>query len=139
MAVPPGENDLLTQVVSLGRELGPGEIPEDWVDLVEGEWPPLALTDPADRQLIRGLRTTLVKVAAAHRLSAPSNPATLLIVRGAVDGAHLTARNEILTGNRDQLRRLIPGLVYATLIPIADEAVALRVAARAALILEAGL
>lgn len=92
------------------------------------DWPPTAMPNPADRAFLLALRTFLRGIAEAHGLGRTANRSTARAVHAALDGAHLTARTELLLGDPDALHELIPGFTYLVVLPLAGESAALRAA-----------
>lgn len=89
-------------------------------------WPPVTMSDPADREVLVELRARLSGVADAHGLSRhPVDTAAARAARAALDGALLTAHTELVTGDRQGLRELIPTFVYLIVLPLAGDAAAL--------------
>jgi hypothetical protein len=95
-------------------------------------WPPVAMPEPADRELLAALRAALTRLADCHRVAGPERDDRHLTA--ILDGAHLTARTELLVGGgAEQVRLMVPGLVYLVVLGAADEHAARRAAAQAEL------
>jgi hypothetical protein len=98
-----------------------------------GEWPPGAMLSEEDEQLVAGLRGGLATLAGALRVRLVQAPAA---VRGALDGAELLARSEILSGRRERLPQLLPSFAFLVVLPLVGKSEALRISRRADALLE---
>lgn len=88
-----------------------------------------------DELLVSDLRSRLAAIAAAitpHGEDAP--PKGLM---AALDGAELVIRGELISGNREQLPRLMPSIVYMVALPIVDQDRALELSRRTEELIEA--
>jgi hypothetical protein len=90
-----------------------------------------------DAALLGALRAALGALARAHGLGPQTDPGTASLVAAALDGAQLSARCELLTGDEEAIRALLPGLVYSVVSPLAGPAAAGPAAARSAALLTA--
>ena len=98
-----------------------------------GEWPPGAMLSEEDEQLVAGLRGGLATLAGALRVRLVQAPAA---VRGALDGAELLARSEILSGRRERLPQLLPSFAFLVVLPLVGKSEALRISRRADALLD---
>ena len=91
-----------------------------------------------DDLLVRKLRASLTKIAAALTSSEPdfSHP---LIVQMVLDGAEMMMRGEILKGNRERLSQLMPDFVFLVALPIVDQDRALELSQRASALIQEAL
>lgn len=127
-------DDLNRLCMEPGGQASPAEPPE--AAPFEG-WPPMA-TAGATTHLLSGLRTALATVADAHGLDLQSDPSIRRGVRAVLDGAQLAARTELLIGDAEGVRRLIPTFVFLIVLPLAGESAAHRAHERASAGLSAG-
>jgi hypothetical protein len=97
------------------------------------EWPPISMPSKEGEELVVGLRTGLERLADSRRQK-PGEGATA--VSAALDGAQLAARCDILMGQTEQLRQLLPTFAYLVVLPLSGEAEALLVADQAARLLD---
>jgi hypothetical protein len=121
---------LLEELEEVCGELGcesPREEPPEAAPF-EG-WPPLSMPDGGE-ELLRGLRSALARVANLQGRSADACAERLL--RAALDAAQLTARCELLAGDVDAIRRILPSLFYVVLLPLGGHEPASVAAERAA-------
>lgn len=126
-----GSEGVLQLLNQLGDELGAD--PPAEASGPQEDWPPTSMRREEDEALLVGFRQGLARLAASQdRDPCEGDPA----VRAALDGAQLVARNKLLTGEREELRRLLPAFAFLVMLPVAGEAMADRVAGRAALMLE---
>jgi len=95
-------------------------------------WPPFETQAGVDGNLLAGLRAALARVAEEQGLKPHSDVSTVRAVRAVLDGAQLTARTELLSGNEEEVRRLIPTFVYLVVLPVAGENAARHAFERAA-------
>jgi hypothetical protein len=92
------------------------------------EWPPTSMQREEDEALLVGYRQGLARLAdSSRREPGEGEPA----VSAVLDGAQLIARNKLLAGRGEDLRRLLPAFAYLVLLPILGEEEADRVAERA--------
>lgn len=129
---------LLEELNHIGGQLGDDEAtgPPPEAEPFEG-WPPISMPTREDHDLLVALRLTLARIARAHSPQGQSAEVERS-VRAALDGAHLTVRSEILAGEPDGVRELIPGLVYLTVMPAGGRAQAVQLAAQVARLLGCG-
>lgn len=129
---------LLEDLNHLGGQLGDGGatgLPPE-AEPFEG-WPPISMPTREDHDLLVALRVAFARIAHAHSPQGQSAEVDRS-VRAALDGAQLTVRSEILAGQGDRVRELIPGLLYLTVMPAGGRALARHVAAQAAHQLDCG-
>jgi hypothetical protein len=122
-----GADGVLHLLSQLGDELGaatPVERPRR-----DQQWPPIAMRCREDEELLLGLRQGLARLASSRRQGPTDGELSLCAV---LDGAQLLARTEILDGQTEDLRRLLPAFAYLVMLPIVGEVEADRVAGRAA-------
>jgi hypothetical protein len=88
-----------------------------------------------DESLVEALRNGLARIAAAvgARREHPPRQA----VAAALDGAELVVRGELISGNREQLPRLMPSFVFLVTLPIVDQDRALELSRRTEELIEA--
>src|SRR3982751_3634921 len=101
-------------------------------------WPPFETPAGVDGHLLAGLRAALARVAEEQGLKPYSDASPVRAVRAVLDGAQLTARTELLSGNEEEVRRLIPTFVYLVVLPVAGENAARHAFERATAGLGAG-
>jgi hypothetical protein len=77
-----------------------------------------------EEALVSGLRQALVRIAGA--LGADLENGQLLHVRGAIDGAEMATRVELMAGNAWHLPRLFPSFVFLVALPIVEQDLALK-------------
>jgi len=91
-------------------------------------WPPVRMPREEDELLLAGILEALSRLADFHRRRpGEGEPA----VRAVLDGAHMTIRSEILTGNSSELNQLLPALAFLVVLPLTGEGPAHHVAERA--------
>jgi hypothetical protein len=106
---------------------GSGEIP--WAQSIFGEQGLMSgLLSPADESFVTELRMALAKVAEALGVR-PDDP-HIGLISAALDGAEMTVRGELVSGNEDRLPRLMPGFVFMVALPIVDQDRALELSQR---------
>lgn len=120
------EDGVLCLLSRLGDELGAAPVRSNGRPQ---EWPPTSMQREEDEALLVGFREGLARLADARRKQPDEGEPA---VRAALDGAQIVARNKLLAGEGDDLRRLLPAFAFLVLLPIAGEGEADRVAGRAA-------
>jgi hypothetical protein len=112
---------------------GTEEIP--WARSTGTEEGPMAGTlSPEDESLASGLRDALAKIATALG-ARPDDPRARQVLV-ALDGAEMAIGGELLSGNRQQLPRLMPSLVFLVALPIVEQDRALELSRRTAELIE---
>lgn len=94
-----------------------------------------AMLGEEDEQLVAELRAGLAQLAVLR----PGEPVEgVVAVQGALDGAEFVVRGDILSGQSARLPQLLPSFVFLVLLPLLGKSEALRVAERAARLLDRG-
>lgn len=93
---------------------GGGEVPGSRSTLGE-EGVMSQVLSPTDESLVTRFRASLAKIAAAVA-PGTGNP-DLRAVQTALDGAELVVRGELVSGNEEQLPRLMPSFVFLVTLP----------------------
>lgn len=83
-----------------------------------------------DDALVRAVRAVLATIAA--RLAAAAENPTSYSVQGALDGAEIVMRGELMTDRGDRLPRLMPSLIFLVALPIVEQDRALALSQRTA-------
>ena len=85
--------------------------------------------DAGDEALATALREALARVAAAAG-ARPEDPQAQRVL-AALDGAEMVIRGELVSGNPEQLPRLLPSLVFMVALPVVEQDRALALSRRA--------
>jgi hypothetical protein len=126
---------LLWALAELSTEDGPGSrgIQPKQADTPLAERPLDATLGAEDERLVTELRAGLAELAG---LSPGETVEGAVAVRRALDGAEFVVRGDLLTGQSARLPQLLPSFVFLVLLPLLGKPEALRVAERAARLLD---
>jgi len=131
------QGEALLQVVDeLCAEIPHARGPRPQADLGEGGLM-AGVLDPDDEALVVGLRTALARIASALGPDHESSRERALVE--ALDGAELTIRGELVSGNAGQLPELMPSLVFMVALAVVDQDRALSLSRRTADLIAAKL
>lgn len=92
--------------------------------------------DEEGEELVATVLRALRQISAAAERRATLPPAPPSALRGALGGADLVMRSEILSGRAAEIPNMLPGFVYLATVPFLDYAEALRGSERVREILE---
>lgn len=92
------------------------------------------ILSPEGEALARRLREGLAGIATALGYDAEAPRAR--VVTAALDGAEMALRGEMVSGNPEQLPKLLPSLVFLVALPLVDEDRALALSRRTAELIE---
>lgn len=84
---------------------------------------------PKDEALVRGIREGLARIAAA--VAPGAEDSNLRTVQAALDGAEMVVRGELVSGNEEQLPRLMPSFVFLVALQTVGQDRALALSKRA--------
>lgn len=99
---------------------------------------PAGVLSYEDERLVRSVRTSLAKVAAAVD-ARRSEEAPMRAVGAALDGAEMMMRGELASGNAAQLPALLPSFVFLVALPIVKQDEAIELSRRTRVLIERAL
>ena len=95
-----------------------------------------AMPAEAYERYAAGIRVIVAMLDRARAYAAAAAPASA--TRGAVGGAELLIRRELIAGRAERLPKLLPDIIYGTVVPFLDQQEALRYAGLARELVNSG-
>jgi AcrR family transcriptional regulator len=95
-----------------------------------------AMPAEAYQRYAAAIRVLIAMLDRARAYAAASAPASA--TRGAIGGAELLIRRELIAGRAERLPELLPDIIYGTVVPFLDQQEALRYAALARELIKEG-
>jgi len=109
--------------------IGTGEVPGARSSLGE-EGVMAGILSVAEESLVTRLRISLARLSTALGAGVAGRGGRA--VEAALDGAEMVVRGELVSGNADQLERLMPSFVFLVALPVVEQDRALALSRRAA-------